>query len=85
MEQKLRRDCNMGENLKKLRKKNQLSQEKLCIELELHSCDISRSAYQKYEAGKLNIPIRVLIQLKKIYECTYEDFFANLDPNKNTS
>jgi len=51
----------------------------------LHSCDISRSAYQKYEAGKLNIPIRVLIQLKKIYECTYEDFFANLDPNKNTS
>ncbi|RKJ47384.1 XRE family transcriptional regulator [bacterium 1XD42-8] len=65
--------------------KNQLSQEKLCIELELHSCDISRSAYQKYEAGKLNIPIRVLIQLKKIYECTYEDFFANLDPNKNTS
>ena len=85
MEQKLRRDCNMGENLKKLRKKNQLSQEKLCAKLQLNSCYISRSTYQKYESGILNIPIQVLIQLKKIYKCTYDDFFANLDPNENTS
>ncbi|MDE7273343.1 MAG: helix-turn-helix domain-containing protein [Lachnospiraceae bacterium] len=84
MEQKLRRDCNMGENLKKLRSEKGLSQEKLCAELQLRSCDIGRTTYQKYESGNLNIPISVLIQLKKIYGCTYDDFFAGLDPDENT-
>lgn len=83
MEQKLRRDYNMGENLKKLRKKNGLSQEKLCAKLQRHSCDIGRSTYEKYETGELNIRISVLIQLKKIYGCTYDDFFAGLDPDEN--
>lgn len=83
MEQKLRRDYNMGENLKKLRKKNGLSQEKLCAKLQRHSCDIGRSTYEKYETGELNIRISVLIQLKKIYSCTYDDFFAGLDPDEN--
>ena len=43
MEQKLRRDCNMGGNLRTLRKKNKLSQEKLCAELQLRSYDIGRT------------------------------------------
>lgn len=34
MEQKLRRDCYMGENLKKLRLIHGWSQEKLCAELQ---------------------------------------------------
>ena len=49
MEQKLRHDCNMGENLKQLRKKNGFSQEKLCAELQRRSCDIGRTTYEKYE------------------------------------
>ena len=32
----------------------------------------------------MNIRISVLIQLKKIYGCTYDDFFAGLDPDENT-
>lgn len=84
MEQKLRRDCNMGGNLRTLRIRNKLSQEKLCAELQLRSYDIGRTTYQKYEFGKLNIPISVLIQLKKIYGCTYDDFFIGLDPDENT-
>lgn len=84
MEQKLKRDCNMGENLKQLRKKHGLSQEKLCAELQRRSCDIGRTTYEKYESGELNIRISVLIQLKKIYNCTYDDFFAGLDSDENT-
>ncbi|MDE7273344.1 MAG: helix-turn-helix domain-containing protein [Lachnospiraceae bacterium] len=84
MEQKLRRDCNIGENLKKLRKKYGLSQEKLCAELQRRSCDIGRTTYEKYESGELNIRISVLIQLKKIYNCKYDDFFAGLDPDEKT-
>ena len=79
MEQKLRRDRCIGDNLRALRDKHNISQEKLCAELQLRGCDIARSAYAKYEAGELNVKISVLIELKKIYQCTYDDFFAGLD------
>ena len=79
MERKLRRDRNMGANLRKLREEHGLSQEKLCAELQRRHCDIGRSAYQKYEDGRLNIRISVLLELKKLYNCTYDDFFEGLD------
>lgn len=79
MEQKLRRDCYMGENLKKLRLTHGWSQEKLCAELQRRGCDIGRTTYEKYEQGQLNIRISVLMELRKIYQCTYDDFFEGLD------
>lgn len=79
MEQKLRRDLNIGGNLRKLRLDADFSQEKLCAELQRRGCDIGRSTYEKYEAGELNIRISVLVQLRKIYGCQYDDFFAGLD------
>lgn len=82
MEQKLRRDRRMGDNLRKLRLANGFSQEKLCAELQRRSCDIGRSTYEKYETGELNIRISVIIELRKIYNCTYDAFFENLDVNE---
>ena len=32
---------------------------------------------------RLNIRVSVLIQLRKIYGCTYDDFFAGLDLEEN--
>ncbi|MGM9552319.1 MAG: helix-turn-helix domain-containing protein [Clostridia bacterium] len=81
MEQKIRRDRNMGDNLRKLRLDNDISQEKLCAELQRRGCDIGRSTYAKYEAGELNIRASVIIELKKIYNCSYDDFFKGLDIN----
>lgn len=79
MEQKLRRDRRIGDNLRILRDKHGISQEKLCALLQLRGCDIARSAYAKYEAGELNVRISVLIELKKIYGCSFDDFFEGLD------
>ena len=79
MEQKIRRDRNMGGNLRRLRLENGFSQEKLCAELQRRGCDIGRSTYEKYEVGELNIRVSVLIELKKIYRCSYDDFFVGLD------
>ena len=79
MEQKIRRDRNMGDNLRKLRLDHDISQEKLCAELQRRGCDIGRSTYAKYEAGELNIRASIIIELKKIYNCSYDDFFAGLD------
>ncbi len=81
MEQKIRRDRNMGDNLRKLRLDHDISQEKLCAELQRRGCDIGRSTYAKYEAGELNIRASVIIELKKIYNCSYDDFFEGLDVN----
>lgn len=79
MEQKIRRDRNMGDNLRRLRLDAKLSQEKLCAELQRRGCDIGRTTYAKYEAGELNIRASVIIELRKIYRCTYDEFFAGLD------
>ena len=79
MEQKLRRDRNMGDKLRKLRIGHDLSQEKLCAKLQLYGCDIGRTTYAKYEAGELNIRISVLLALKNIYACTWEEFFEGLE------
>ena len=79
MEQKIRRDRNMGDNLRSLRNDSGLSQEKLCAELQRRGCDIGRTTYAKYEAGELNIRASVLIEVRKIYNCSYDAFFEGLD------
>lgn len=79
MEQKIRRDRNMGDNLRRLRLDNHLSQEKLCAELQRRGCDIGRTTYAKYESGDLNIRASVLIELRNIYGGSYDEFFWGLD------
>ena len=79
MEQKLRRDRHMGKNLRDMRKAHGLSQEKLCAELQRRGCDIGRTTYAKYEAGELNIRASVIVALRQIYNCTYDEFFKGLD------
>lgn len=79
MEQKIRRDRCIGDNLRVLRKKHRISQEKLCAELQRRGCDIGRSTYAKYEAGQLNVRASILIELRKIYGCSYDDFFDGLE------
>ena len=72
----------MGNNLKRMRLERRISQEKLCVELQRRGCDIGRTTYEKYETGELNIRISVLIALKKIYSCSYDDFFEGLDEDE---
>jgi transcriptional regulator with XRE-family HTH domain len=79
MEQKIRRDLNMGSNLRRLRDVAGYSQEKLCAQLQREGCDIGRSTYAKYESGELNIRASVLVTLRKIYNCSYDEFFWGLD------
>ena len=82
MEQKIRRERNMGENLRRLRLQSKLSQEKLCAKLQLFGCDIGRTTYAKYESGELNIRASVLIALHRIYSCSYDEFFAGLEKSE---
>ena len=83
MIQKIRQDRIIGDNLRDLRNKNDLSQEKLCVELQRKGCDIARSAYAKYEAGELNVKVSVILALKEIYHCQFDDFFTGLEIEQN--
>ena len=82
MEQKIRHNQNIGENLRQLRLQKGFSQEMLCVKLQLYGCDIERRTYAKYESGELNIRASVLIALHKLYHCSYDEFFAGLEENK---
>ena len=83
MEQKFRQDMNMGKNLRRLRLAHNYSQEKLCAELQRRSCDIGRTTYAKYENGELNIRVSVIIALRKIYNCSYDEFLAGLEDEED--
>ncbi len=79
MEQKIRRDRNIGDNLRRLRSEHGLSQETLCAKLQLEGADIQRSTYAKYESGELNVRASVMIKLTKIYNCSFDEFFKGLE------
>lgn len=79
MEQKLRRDRCMGDNLRRLRIQKGISQEKPLRRLQRRGCDIGRTTYAKYESGELNIRVSVLMELRRLYDCSYDAFFAGLD------
>lgn len=78
MRQKLINNPKFSENLRKLRYKSGLSQEKLCVQLQKRACDIGRSTYAKYETNRLNVRIEVLVALKDIYNCAFDDFFEGI-------
>ena len=59
---------NLGENLKKLRKEYNLSQEQLAEKL-----NISRQAISKWESGKAYPDIDNLILLRDIFNTTIDD------------
>lgn len=65
-----------GRNIKNLRMQKEISQDKVCTQLQLSGCDIGRSTYSKLEQGQGTVKTSVLKHLAKMYSCTVEDLFA---------
>lgn len=55
----------IGENIKKLRIKSELTQELLAAKLQLEGCDITRSAVAKIEVGQRHLYPDEIILIKK--------------------
>lgn len=79
MQKCVRRTQNIGKNIRKLRLKHNLSQEKVCEKLKHSGYPVSRSTYSNYENGNIKIRAGIIIALKKIYNCSYDDFFDGLE------
>lgn len=60
----------MKNNLRNLRKKNSLSQKKLCDDLKLCGYVLDRTTYSKYETGNRHIPNEFLIAVAQYYSTT---------------
>ena len=69
----------VGNNIRILREKANMTQEVLAAKLQLHGCDITRSAVAKIEVGQRHLYPDEIILIKKILNVRYEDIFANID------
>ena len=77
MNQKVRHDSILGNNIRRLRLKAELSQEEVVVKMELMGCKITRSIYSQIEVGTYNIRVEELRALKQILNASYDDFFEN--------
>ena len=75
---KIKQDISIGDNLRNLRKRMGLSQEKVAGLLELRGLSVSREILSQMELGRYNIRVSVLLALKDIYNATFEEIFENL-------
>jgi transcriptional regulator with XRE-family HTH domain len=78
MEQKIKQDISIGDNIRQLRKKANLTQEQVVARLQLEGIEISRSTYSQIECGTYNIKVTELIALSKLFHTDYNSFFKNI-------
>lgn len=84
--QRLRVDMDIGSNLRRLRKENGFTQDRLIAKLYFLGIDVSRAIYSRYETGELNVPVSTLVALHSLYQCSYDEFFRGLSvsPKKDS-
>ena len=65
----------VGENIRNLRIKANLTQEMLSAKMQIEGCDITRSAIAKIEVGQRHLYPDEIILIRKFINTTYEDIF----------
>ena len=68
----------VGNNIRILREKANMTQEVLSAKLQLLGCDITRSAVAKIEVGQRHLYPDEIILIKKVLNVRYEDIFDNI-------
>ena len=70
----------VGNNIRILREKANMTQEVLAAKLQLLGCDITRSAVAKIEVGQRHLYPDEIILIKQILKVSYEDIFEVENP-----
>lgn len=65
----------VGNNIRILREKKEMTQEQLAAKLQINGCDITRSAVAKIEVGQRHLYPDEIILLKKILNVEYDEIF----------
>ena len=66
----------VGNNIRKLREKSNLTQEQLSAKLQINGCDITRSALAKIEVGQRHIYPDEIILLKEILNASFDEILS---------
>ena len=73
VQQRIVQDVNIGRNLRRLRLREDLTQDQVTGKLQLMGLPVSREIYAQIETGRHHIRITVLMGLKMIFHTTYEE------------
>ena len=65
----------IGKNIRRLRKRANMTQEHLATKLHLNGCDITRSSVAKIVAGQRHLYPDEIIMLKQLLNAEYEEIF----------
>ena len=65
----------IGGNIRKIREREKITQDKLATLLQLNGCDITRSAVAKIEVGQRPLYPDEIIFIKEILKTDYEEIF----------
>ena len=65
----------IGNNIRMLREKQNMTQELLAAKMQLGGCDITRSAVAKIEVGQRHLYPDEVILIKNILEISYDEIF----------
>lgn len=66
----------VGNNIRKLREKSNLTQEQLSAKLQINGCDITRSALAKIEVGQRHLYPDEIILLKEILNTSFDEILS---------
>lgn len=78
MSQKIKQDIHIGNNIRKIRKANKLTQEQVVTHLQLQGIEISRSSYSQIECGTYNIRVSELLALSELFQTDINSFFTGI-------
>ena len=69
----------IGKNLRRLRLKKSLTQVQVVAKLNLYGIEMGRVTYNKMEHNNYSIRMSELVALKQIFDCSFEDFFHEVE------
>ena len=72
-------DYKLGDNIRRLRRSHGLTQEQVSAKLDVLGIPMSRSRYAKIETDRTHIRVKELVALRRIFKCSFDDFFVGLD------
>ena len=72
MEQKIKQDLRIGENIRKIRKSRNLGQTDLVRILQINGCDMTRECLVKIERCTQHIQASQLKSIKEALDTTYD-------------
>ena len=79
MEQKIKQDFCIGENIRKIRKMRKLGQTDLVRLLQIDGCDMTRECLVKIERCTQHIQASQLYAIRKALDTTYEELIDGIN------